>query len=365
MPRWFGNEWAAEIALTAANLQWWQTHAPEGFTPSPDRLFENRSLGLCSTSMYEHFGDPVRATLTGGVSRTRLGWPVLCLEGAIWHDAGDRHRIVQGMLQWRGNSLPMRLLWGGLLFDVIFFGICIWTIDWFCARARSVIRLGRGQCPACRYLIGESPVCTECGHPLPEKTAARRPGEAFADWMFAHHRRFALVCLMLLAMVVNVAVAVALAAAMDPWRESVHVKSPTLERDLEWFRRHSPSPDQPSSVYESASVGTMRKAGVISDHPGGAEIYRSGWPMYSLQGVDWAGMSARVCTRGPVFSSGNVLFIIRDTFRSQGALRQREMAIPLQPMWPGFVVNTVFFALVLIGLRQFRLWLRHWPTPGR
>ena len=34
---------------------------------------------------------------------------------------------------------------------------------------RGFVRVRRRRCPACAYPMGDSPVCTECGKPLPQR----------------------------------------------------------------------------------------------------------------------------------------------------------------------------------------------------
>ena len=53
----------------------------------------------------------------------------------------------------------------GFAINTLFYAGVLWVL--FCGpfALRRMIRRRRGQCPACAYPIGQSPVCTECGAP--------------------------------------------------------------------------------------------------------------------------------------------------------------------------------------------------------
>jgi hypothetical protein len=63
------------------------------------------------------------------------------------------------------RSLPLRPIWPGFAINTMFYAGVLWML--FCGpfALRRMIRRRRGQCPACTYPIGQSPVCTECGAP--------------------------------------------------------------------------------------------------------------------------------------------------------------------------------------------------------
>ncbi len=65
--------------------------------------------------------------------------------------------------------VPLRPIWYGLLADSVFYGFLIWVTVRMIVALRARNRVRRGMCPRCRYPIGISPFCTECGSPLPER----------------------------------------------------------------------------------------------------------------------------------------------------------------------------------------------------
>jgi len=63
--------------------------------------------------------------------------------------------------------VPQTILWPGFAINTIFYAAILWLLFAIPGFARRRIRIKRGQCPACAYPIGESPICTECGTPIP------------------------------------------------------------------------------------------------------------------------------------------------------------------------------------------------------
>ena len=75
--------------------------------------------------------------------------------------------------------VPLRPIWYGLLADSVFYGFLIWVVIRAIGAVWAGHRIRRGLCPRCRYPIGVSPVCTECGTPLPAR-AIHPSGARFA-----------------------------------------------------------------------------------------------------------------------------------------------------------------------------------------
>ncbi len=65
--------------------------------------------------------------------------------------------------------VPLRPICYGLLADSGFYGFLIWVVIRATRTLRRQYRIHRNVCPRCRYPMGVSPVCTECGTPLPER----------------------------------------------------------------------------------------------------------------------------------------------------------------------------------------------------
>lgn len=130
-------------------------------------------------------------------TRIDAGWPMRSFRGFVSGGMLDpnhsqilfpqqelrviaRERIVgKGMLP---RYLPYGPIWLGLIVNTLLYAIVLIVIMWMWSVIRSKLRLRRGLCPTCKYPIGESEVCTECGVELAEwailRAKARRPGAA-------------------------------------------------------------------------------------------------------------------------------------------------------------------------------------------
>ncbi len=114
------------------------------------------------------------------------GWPLLCLwsETKRYNDKADHRDIVPvqwgiktDLSEWGGGNphnmgprvLPLRPICPGFAINTVFYAAILWLLFAapFVLRRRRRIR--RGLCPACGYRVGTSPVCTECGKPLPNR----------------------------------------------------------------------------------------------------------------------------------------------------------------------------------------------------
>lgn len=113
------------------------------------------------------------------VVRLKIGWPFRCLYGVASGKNGEwakeswlvklpARRTVFGTA-W-APELPLRPIWPGWIFNMIFFAAILWLLIGGLFVLRGHFRVTRGQCPSCGYAIGESPVCTECGRWLTART---------------------------------------------------------------------------------------------------------------------------------------------------------------------------------------------------
>ncbi len=107
------------------------------------------------------------------------GWPMLAMVYRAERFAGgslefsSAIEISDGGILGSGNWLPTEVIWPGFLVNTLFYG----GILWLTIRGPSVLRaflryrarLRAGKCPTCGYPWGQSPVCTECGRPLPRR----------------------------------------------------------------------------------------------------------------------------------------------------------------------------------------------------
>lgn len=62
--------------------------------------------------------------------------------------------------------LPYMPIWFGLIVNTLVYAILILAIMWILLTVRAMRRLRRNLCPHCKYPIGVSDVCTECGYDL-------------------------------------------------------------------------------------------------------------------------------------------------------------------------------------------------------
>lgn len=103
------------------------------------------------------------------------GWPFRALttetaHNGKWTDPSPRLELFSRPGP-RGNyitrELPLTPVWWGFAGNTLLYAFVIWVLMGGPRKLRLLVRRHRHQCPACGYPIGTSPVCTECGTPLP------------------------------------------------------------------------------------------------------------------------------------------------------------------------------------------------------
>ncbi len=142
---------------------------------------------------------------------------------------------------------------------------------------------------------------------------------------------------LLLGAVVNVAVAWGCFVSAD-WVFDTRGLSIT-EGDVEWWSEHVPAefPAEPSYFYISSALGYVSRnyswglPGHVP-HPYHLKRCSAGLPFRSL-------FIVVVGTRNE--SGDSVLF------RSTGLQQGPSFFLPLRPEWPGFAINTIFYAAIL------------------
>ncbi len=101
----------------------------------------------------------------------QAGWPLPCAEGwrreqkttTAWLTPFAWEKVgVQGR-----RIVPLQPLWMYATINTAFYAAILWMLVRGPVVLRRMIRRRRGLCPACGYPVGVSPVCTECGQPLP------------------------------------------------------------------------------------------------------------------------------------------------------------------------------------------------------
>jgi hypothetical protein len=114
------------------------------------------------------------------------GWPLRCLEGeqidgGVFPDAPTAEWKPQSGIEMspvaalrgrvgRVGFLPLRPRFAGLVLNALAYGSLLWLLTVASRSAtRRVLRTRRrrrGLCPRCRYPVGRSPRCAECGSVL-------------------------------------------------------------------------------------------------------------------------------------------------------------------------------------------------------
>ena len=219
-----GKQYAAPSPSEAA---WWKAHAPAVIDSDPIvvGLKVGRGLTVKQLSGLRHHpavdiearitnsGEWFRASIIASdppvnamlrwddVVRTFAGWPCRSLSGHRWQrgsfaldlrepdggwytlqpDAlprpGDVYRSGIPVSRdrptgIRAGVLPLRPVWPGFAANTAVYGAALSLLAAALVGLRGFDRVRRRRCPACAYPMGDSPVCTECGKPLPRRAVA-------------------------------------------------------------------------------------------------------------------------------------------------------------------------------------------------
>ncbi|MCL4199366.1 MAG: hypothetical protein KJZ69_17885 [Phycisphaerales bacterium] len=178
----------ASPSVDVNRIQWWRAHAPKGFARDPDHVWIASAFG------YEEilYGVDARSPEEDAKEalRVRTGFPLKSMECQVWTDTtgvgvGPNRvpypRVVRrgvfGIERRPGNGttrvylIPLRPTPVGFAVNSVLYGGSCWLL---LGGPRSLTRwrrMCRGQCTKCGYPRGTSPVCTECGEPLPVFTS--------------------------------------------------------------------------------------------------------------------------------------------------------------------------------------------------
>ena len=140
----------------------------------PDASWRRSGPGTGKTFvslMVRRFGLPARA-LQWETHGVRAGPRSMEIVRAAASAAGLRTGIdvseqVGARIKGEMRCLPLTPIWPGFALNTFFYATVLWLFVRGPVVLRRMIRRRRGLCPACGYLVGVSPVCTECGQPLP------------------------------------------------------------------------------------------------------------------------------------------------------------------------------------------------------
>lgn len=170
----------SEATPTDAEVRWWKQNVP----------FGNNHFELLTITKVAGFGVRVdffgsdeagRNTRIQSLVHRQGGFPLMAIEYVHWTNwglleaAGPRDddpppEQVRGvwlmdLSRWGGqiHDLPLRPIWFGFIADSLLYAAVLWGIVAAILLWRNKRRLKRGLCPVCKYPIGSSAVCSECG----------------------------------------------------------------------------------------------------------------------------------------------------------------------------------------------------------
>ncbi len=291
---------------------------------------------------------------SANVLHVHAGWPAPALEGAAAFamGAGQEDALHGAIGLSTGTSpapipvplgmpglpvrriLPLRPVWWGFALDVGLYMAVLWSFPTGFLAIRRWRRRLRHQCTACRYPIGLSDVCTECGQSVAIPARSRA-----CSWTRGA----------LSALVTGLGINVAVAWACAIWspdglsNQSLAEVSP----EIEWWRSHvlkEVGGDPPTHAVR-ARLGPAKTSLTMwrSWHEPFALCIRAGWPLPALE-ADWWELrkySFRTVPRDRtgVFTSWRTSFLVPDILPGQ-----KSVVAPLGPVMPGFLLNTCLYA---------------------
>ena len=166
---WSLPSFAAKVVEDAEALEWWKQSAPTTFPRVAGECREAASVGVSYLTIDINF--PAHASLFRS-ERLRSGWPLRCLERAVWTDYARREHwhehawIVD--VEWKPHLiLPLRPIWPGFAINTVFYAVILWLLFAAPFALRRRRRIKRGLCPKCAYDLRNRPpdstTCPECG----------------------------------------------------------------------------------------------------------------------------------------------------------------------------------------------------------
>ncbi|MCC6679015.1 MAG: hypothetical protein IT436_17960 [Phycisphaerales bacterium] len=164
-----------------------------------DRVsYERRSVsapGKSVRAIFVRYRTGISHTLgrNHGLVTYTCGWPARSLTGDAMLD--DVYYLtaetIEGKSKWSGAvrvpgqherrgmdplglgpaavALPYRPVWPGFAINTLLYALLLLAGITVVSRSRAAVRLRAGLCPACKYPIGASPICTECGRAVPPR----------------------------------------------------------------------------------------------------------------------------------------------------------------------------------------------------
>ncbi len=101
------------------------------------------------------------------IIETRFGWPMRSLRWTYL--GGDSYSYRSPTVNISNHELPLLTTWPGFAVNTLFYATFLWLPICGPFVLRRHLRIRRGLCPKCKYPMGESAVCTECGTQAPNQ----------------------------------------------------------------------------------------------------------------------------------------------------------------------------------------------------
>lgn len=155
--------------------------------------------------------------------------------------------------------------------------------------------------------------------------------------------------------VLNVAVAWAITAGMT-WPQGLS-RSSTIEREEDWPR---PVPDHwpersAYTIQDGASGWRLDRYSKVWAGIFAINIANAGWPCHALESETWFEMPTGIWSSWGITPPVNMF----------GFGPQSPKTLPVRPIWPGFIANTLFYATLLWLLTCLAIAVRRFLRLGR
>lgn len=138
----------------------------EGFGATLDEIIDLGSFDAASPKRSRAF-----------FAQFAAGWPLNSLQGWAYGRRPSEPedisllRIQTSPVDHSRQFLPIAPSWPGFAINTVFYSGACWLLLAAPLALRRRRRIKRGLCPRCKYPVGTSPVCTECGKPVKPKPA--------------------------------------------------------------------------------------------------------------------------------------------------------------------------------------------------
>lgn len=165
-------------APTSEEIRWWNAVVSPGADDIPTEVDrpDMFPIGFDCAEMRSNgkAGEVLAYRWRSGLPLRSMGyysWTVnpKTFDASEWHTSWSLAFDVHRSGGWTTVVLPLTPLWPGFVVDTLLFAALAALIlggwRWMGRRWRLMC----SRCPACNYPIGASPVCTECGAPLPSR----------------------------------------------------------------------------------------------------------------------------------------------------------------------------------------------------